>query len=104
MGDRRDFDCARPNEVQKIPKTAPRTSSTMRVNFNKGQEKSPRPRASKKVFFFSSTRYIFEGLQLSFFLPPQQTSPYRHRKVGCTSQEHLFFLLECQILFGSPRS
>src|SRR5205823_12416652 len=52
----------------------------MRTNSNKGQEKSSKPRASKKVFFFSSTRYFRRP---STFLLPSASTNFTclHRKV-----------------------
>ena len=81
MGGERNFDCARSNEIQKIPKTAPRTSLTMRINFNKGQGLSSKPQSIQENIFLFVDEICFEGLQLSFFLPPQQTPPYLHQKV-----------------------
>src|SRR5207249_11677258 len=65
----------------KNSKTAPRTSLTMRINFNKGQGLSSKPQSIQENIFLFVDEIIFEGLQLSFFLPPQQTPPYLHRKV-----------------------
>src|SRR5436853_7827362 len=53
----------------------------MRINFNKGQGLSSKPQSIQENIFLFVDEIFFEGLQLSFFLPPQQISPYRHRKV-----------------------
>src|SRR5436853_5044099 len=74
----------------------------MKINSNIGRGKSSKPRASKKVFFFSSTRYFSKAFNFpsSFRLNKLYLSPPE----GHTSQKHFFFLLECRILFGSPQS
>src|SRR2546430_9293147 len=71
----------------------------MKIDSNKGQEKSFRSRTSKKVFFFSSTRYFLKVFNFpsSFRLNKLHLSSPKSR----TSQEHFFFLLECRILFES---
>ena len=53
----------------------------MRINFNKGQGLSSKPQSIQENIFLFVDEIFFEGLQLSFFLPPQQTPPYLHRKV-----------------------
>src|SRR2546430_15916227 len=84
-----------PNKAQKIPKTASRVSLTMKIDFNKGQGKSSKPRASKKVFFFSSTRYFRRPS--TFLLPSASTNftclhwkvvPHRNICSSCLSAEY----------------
>src|SRR5207245_496362 len=52
----------------------------MKINSNKGQGKSFKPKASKKVFFFSLTRYFRRP---STFLLPSASTHFTclHRKV-----------------------
>src|ERR1044071_418520 len=102
MGGERNFNCARPNEVQKIPKTAPRISSTMKIDFNKGQGLSSKPQSIQKRIFLFVDEIFFKGLQLSFFLPPQQTSPYRHRKVIPHRNTWISSCLSAEYCLGVP--
>src|SRR5947207_1639266 len=53
----------------------------MRIDFNTGQGLSSKPQSIQENIYLFVDEIFFEGLQLSFFLPPQQTPPYRHRKV-----------------------
>ena len=75
----------------------------MRIDFNKGQGLSSKPQSIQENIFLFVDEIIFEGLQLSFFLPPQQTPPYRHQKVipqrntwfsSCLSTEYCLGFLE----------
>ena len=53
----------------------------MEVNFNKGQEKSSKPQSIQESIFLFVDEVFFDGLQLSVFLPSQQTTPHHHQKV-----------------------
>src|SRR5437763_4080415 len=67
----------------------------MKINSNKGQGKSFKSRASKKVFFFSSTRYFRRPS--TFLLPSASTNftclhrkvvPHRNICSSCLSAEY----------------
>src|SRR5438270_378536 len=53
----------------------------MKIDFNKGQGKSSKSQSIQENNFLFVGEVFCEGLQLSFFLPPQLTPPYRHQKV-----------------------
>ena len=71
-------------KAQRSSKNSKNSAQNFLNNENKpqkGQGKSSKPQSIQEIIFLFVDEVFFEGLQLSFFLPPQQTPPYRHRKV-----------------------
>ena len=63
-----NFGCAMPNEAQKTPKIAPRGSLTMRISPKPARERVLYPEHPRRYFSFVDEK-LFDGLQLSVFLP-----------------------------------
>src|SRR5437870_13318280 len=57
-----------PNEAQKTPKIAPRGSLTMRINPKPARERVLYPEHPRRYFPIVDEK-LFDGLQLSVFLP-----------------------------------
>src|SRR3990170_4898848 len=76
-----------PNEAQKVSKTAPRVSLTMKISPKSARERVPYPEHPRKLFFFSSTR-VFRRSS-TFRLPSASAlNTFSHRKVS--SHQNIF--------------